>query len=452
MTLRFKLIFNYLLIIAALLFIFCFCIYFQSKFERKKEFQVQLKQEVADAATIFFKENEISPELLQILDRNNLTKLYDEEIIIFDANLGILYESGKDKLDFNKIKLYETQQNGELFWIENQREFYGKIILNQGKQYLIVSSGIDKYGFMKLKNIAYILILGGFTMVLLSSLAGWFFVKKMLYPIKRMISKIDEIKGSNLTLRLNEGNRNDELEQLAIRFNQMLDRLQATFLAQRAFVSNASHELRTPLTSITGQIQVSLLADDSIDDIKLMIRSVLEDVQMLNKLSNNLLDLTSIDIENYKPNFTLINILDKISRVRMEILQKRTHGEVNIVFKEHGDSIPEMQGTPELLYTAFYNLIENGLKYSTDNTIEISLEVLKTGVSMLFQNKSNVLDSSDIQFLFDPFVRGGNSKNIRGHGVGLSLTKKIIELHKGTIEVRSTHKDGFVVLIFLPKN
>jgi signal transduction histidine kinase len=427
------------------------CIYLQSEFQRKNEFQNQLRQETFRAATVFFKENEISPELLQILDRNNLTTLYDEEIINFDNKQNILYESGKDKLDFNKTYLKEIQQNKEFFWTEKQREFCGKAVQNKGEDYLIVSSGIDKYGILKQKNLAFMLLFGGFSMILLSGLAGWFFVIRMLSPIKRMIAKIDDIKASQLNFRLNEGNQKDELAQLAIRFNQMLDRLQKAFLTQRSFVSNASHELRTPLTSITGQIQVSLLADDNAQDLKLMIRSVLEDVQMLNKLSNNLLDLTSIDIENYKPNVSLVNILDKMSRVRNEILNKNPDCQIHIHFKEHKELIPELHGTAELLYTAFFNLTENGLKYSPDATINIKIEVAKKGISVIFQNKSKVLTAEEINLIFEPFVRGGNAKFVKGHGVGLSLTKKIIELHSGTISITSSFNDGFLVTIFLPK-
>ena len=82
----------------------------------------------------------------------------------------------------------------------------------------------------------------------------------------------------------------------------MLDRLQRAFNLQKAFVSHVSHELRTPLTAITGQIQVSLLANDKEDDLRFMIRSVLEDVNQLNKLliDSNLLCLNFIYLENFK--------------------------------------------------------------------------------------------------------------------------------------------------------
>jgi signal transduction histidine kinase len=451
MTLRYKLTLNYLWIIAVLLVIFCACIYIQGEIHRRREFENQLSQEAITASTVFFKENEISPEILKILDRNNLTALYDEEIIIFDQNHKILYESGKDKLVFDTRFLGNIKEDKDIFWSEKKREFCGKLIKNNNSFFYIISSGIDKYGLIKQKNLAYMLIIGCISLILISSLVGWLFVKQMLKPIKHLITKIDNIKASQLNFRLSEGNKDDELAQLSTRFNRMLDRLEKAFITQKAFVSNASHELRTPLTSITGQIQVSLLAKDSSKDLKLMISSVLEDVRALNKLSNNLLDLTSIDGESYSLSYSLVNILDKISRVRNEVMKQNPYYKVFINFEEQQDLIPELKGNAALLYTAFFNLIENGVKYSLDKTVKINIENQTNGINITLQNKSNKLTENELTTIFEPFMRGSNSKLIKGHGIGLSLTQKIILLHKGTITFDFTENQCVLVSVFLPK-
>lgn len=449
MTIRFRLITIYIFIFTILVFIFCFIIFFQSENNRQNESKNRLRQEALTAATIFFKKNEISPDLLKLLDKNNFTALIDEEIIIYDSNNKEVYESGEDQLVFNHGYLEKIKQYKSYFWKENERELYGLITTNNHKIYIVLASAIDKYGLRKQQNLAYILIFGGLVMLIISSLAGWLFVKRMLLPINKMISKIDSIKSSELGIRLDEGNKKDEFEQLSIRFNQMLERLQKAFLSQRAFVSNASHELRTPLTSITGQIQVSLLANDSPDEMKLMITSVLDDVKQLNKLSNNLLDLTSIQIDNQDR--SLVNILDKISRVRNEVLKKNSNSVIRITFDDNQDIIPELFGNAQLLYTAFLNLMENGIRYSPDHIIDIQVTNKANEINLQFKNKSKVISSKELLSIFDPFVRGSNSKTTKGHGIGLSLTKRIIELHKGTISIQSTEKEGVVIEVVLPK-
>ncbi len=224
---------------------------------------------------------------------------------------------------------------------------------------------------------------------------------------------------------------------------------QKDFLSQRAFVSNASHELRTPLTSITGQIQVSLLANDNPDELKLMISSVLDDVKQLNKLSNNLLDLTSIEIDNQDR--TLVNILDKISRVRSDVLKKNNRSVIRINFDENQELIPELVGNGQLLFTAFLNLMENGIKYSPNHTVDIQVSINTEEITLQFKNKSQLLSAKELLTIFEPFVRGSNSKTTKGHGVGLSLTKRIIELHSGKISIQSSEKEGVTIDITLPK-
>lgn len=451
MKIRNKLILLYIGIISLLLSFFCLVIYLQSESHRKEEFKERLKLEALAAANIYFNKKDISPEIFKLLDRNKFTALIDEEIVIYDQNDKIVYESGTDKFDIKERQIAIIKKEKEVYWALDAYEFLGIQLKNNGKSYIVVSYALDKYGFIKLKSLAYVLVLGGLSILLLSALAGWFFVKRVLDPIQKIIVKIDKIKASQLNERLEVGSHNDEFTQLTLRFNQMLDRLQRAFLAHKAFVSHASHELRTPLTSITGQIQVSLLANDSPEDLKKMINSVLEDVQHLNKLSNNLLDLTSISSGSHELSLGLVNIIDKMTRVRNEVLKKNPNSKIYIKFNEEYEDMPELQGNPPLLYTALLNLFENGVKYSPDQTVFVNVINHDDKIILEIQNDSLPLKEEDIKSIFEPFKRGTNSKNKRGHGVGLSLAKGIIEMHGGHIELKILENDGLVFKITLPK-
>ena len=285
----------------------------------------------------------------------------------------------------------------------------------------------------KQKNLALLLSSVSLLLILISAALSRFFARGLLNPMQQMIKKIDNITASNLNLRLNLINEKDELGQLSLRFNEMLDRLQKAFMLQRSFVSHASHELRTPLTAITGQIQVSLLANDNEHELRLMAKSVLEDVNQLNKLTNNLLDLTSIDTEENNIKLSLLNVLEVLWQARTEVLKKYKNYQILISLEESEEYIPEIYANEPLIYTAFINLLENGAKFSINDTIQIKIGISKEQVMIKFQNKTNPISEIELINIFEPFMRGTNSKNTKGHGVGLSLTKRIVQLHKGSL-------------------
>ena len=452
MTIRTKMTILFLSIVTILLLVFCILIYFLSEKYRQTEYKTRLRQESLTAATVFFNKEEISPDLLKLLARNQMTALNKEEIIIFNANDSIIYQSSLENSEIDKSILAEIKNTKEFFWQHNEVEQFGMVFNNKSNQYIVITSAIDKYGLSKQRILALLLSSGGILLLLFSSIIGWFFAGGLLRPMQQMIRKIDTINASHLNLRLTQKNKNDELGQLANRFNEMLDRLQEAFNSQRSFVSHASHELRTPLTSITGQIQVSLLANDNVDELRIMAKSVLEDVNLLNKLTNNLLYLATIDSDESNIKMSLINILDLLLQGRIEILKKNKTYEILIDIIAKEDILPEIFINETLMYTAFLNLLENGTKYSPDHTLAVQLILLENLITIKFKNKTNMLSMNELNVIFNPFTRGSNSKNIKGHGIGLSLTKRIIKLHKGDLNASLITNEEIEFTINLPKN
>lgn len=435
MTIRTKLTILFSGIVTLLSLIFCVAIYVSTEIHRHSEYKTRLRQEALTAATILFNEKEVSPDLLKLLTRNQMTVLVQEEIILFDSNNQIVYKNNPLITQIDRNILEEIRAKKEKFWHQNEVEKFGMVFKNKNRDYIIVASAVDKYGLEKQQNLALLLSIGSLFMIFISSVVGIFFAKGLTIPLQQMIKKIDNITASNLNLRLHLNNEKDEIGQLSSRFNEMLDRLQKAFVLQNSFVANASHELRTPLTAITGQIQVSLLANDKEQDLRLMAESVLEDVIQLNKLTNNLLNLTSIDKEDVDIKFSLVNLLDIVWQCRADVLKSYPDVQILISIEDWEDYIPEIYANETLIYTAFLNLIENGAKFTLDRIIQIKISISTNHVLIKFQNKTSVISQGELNSIFEPFVRCSNSRNIKGHGVGLPLTKRIIQIHEGFISV-----------------
>src|SRR5699024_2946212 len=131
----------------------------------------------------------------------------------------------------------------------------------QGRNYIITATAYDQYGYNKLDSLLKSCIIIFIVSVLFIYIAGHFFSKKAFDPVKEMTKKAVRISATNLDLRLTSNNDNDELAELADTFNEMLNRLEGSFEAQKHFVSNISHELRTPLAAIITELELSAAKD-----------------------------------------------------------------------------------------------------------------------------------------------------------------------------------------------
>jgi signal transduction histidine kinase len=232
----------------------------------------------------------------------------------------------------------------------------------------------------------------------------------------------------------------------------MLSRLETSFLAQKNFISNASHELRTPLTAITGQLEVTLINPRANEEYRMVINSVLEDIKNLNRLSNRLLLLAQASSDEREKKMASIRLDELVWQAKEELLKHNANFIINIDLDESLDDERKLtiRGDEQLIKTAVANIIENGCKYSADQTSQVFIQNSRFGLSINFTDKGIGIPQEDLPNIFEPFYRGGNTKNIKGHGIGLSMVKGIIKLHKGSIQLISNEGRGTVVTVNFP--
>jgi len=430
-----------------LLLVFCCIIYAISERHRRLEFYERLDAEATTSAELLFGRETISPETYKLLDQNHITVLNEEEIIIYDYKDSLVYESGTDFLNVDRLKLNKVRLEKEIRWREGDREIVGVLFTDRYNRFVVFASAIDKYGFNKIKNLAWVLGIGWVLAAFVVFAVGWVYAYRALLPLKKLIGKVDEVTVSRLDLRVEVSHEQDEIGQLAQRFNQMLDRLQAAFLSQKAFVSNASHELRTPLTAMMGQIQVALMDEDPIE-WKQTLESVLEDTQNLTKLSNGLLTLASVNVEENTVALSPVDIKIVFEEVISELL--RAHTNYNVCVNALLSDTRMVIGNEALLRIVMLNLLENGCKYSPNHTVNVRFQKDKNFQHISFHNIGTPIPAHELPQIFKPFRRGTNAIRTTGHGIGLSLAERIVKLHRGRIEVNSTQEKGTIFTLHLP--
>ncbi len=445
MKIRNKLNLLFSLIFSGILLLFAVTIYFSYESDREQEFYKRLKQQAATKVNLLIDVG-IKPEVLQTIYKNTPNNLIHEEVAIYDTTFHLLYHDAAD-IDFikeTKTMIDEIVQHKEKRFVQEKHQAIGFTMNKNGKTYVVTVAAYDEYGFAKLKNLFYTLIISFGGAMLLIIVAGRFFAKQALKPVADMVDKVEEITATSLDLRVNVGSGKDEISELANTFNQMLNRLENSFDAQKQFVSNIAHELRTPLSSIITELQLSANKERNIAEYKQVIQNALNDAQKLAKLSTDLLDLAKASYDEREITFKEVRLDEILLDARRDILKSNPDYIINILFEKEieDDRFISVNGNEYLLKVAFANLMDNGCKFSENKQSDVLIAFDRKKTTLKFSDKGVGIPEDDLKQVFYPFYRGENKKYADGNGIGLSLTKKIVTLHKGEILVDSKVNKG----------
>jgi signal transduction histidine kinase len=263
---------------------------------------------------------------------------------------------------------------------------------------------------------------------------------------------VNEINALRLDSRVDEGNGKDEIARLAITFNEMLERLELAFNNQRQFVSNVSHELRTPLTSLSGLLEVTLLKKREVEEYEALLKSMLEDIKTLNSLSNGLLELANSNIDVPAFQLKTSRIDEILFAAQSDLLKTQSAYVINVNFDEMPDEEHKLlvRANDNLLKIAFINLMDNACKFSPQKRSEVNIAFNDKQVILKFSDTGIGIPDEELNRVLEPFYRASNSSQKQGHGIGLSLVKRIIEMHHGTLVIRSEVGVGTKITVSLP--
>ncbi|MCC7050842.1 MAG: HAMP domain-containing histidine kinase [Bacteroidia bacterium] len=453
MSIRTRLTLLYTLITANILLIFASAIYYSAKNNRETEFYARLKKEAITKANLYFNAK-VKTSTLQKIYQNNRRILNEVEVAIFDTTFNLLYHDAQD-IDLVKETpelITEINKISEIQFYQNKWQVVGLRYKYEKNNYIIIATAYDQYGYNKLYSLLKNSIGMFFISILVIYFIGRFFTKKSFEPIKEMTEKAKIISATNLDMRLKSDESKGELSELANTFNQMLLRLENSFDAQKNFVSNISHELRTPLAAIITELELSINKEKNITEYKFAIQNALTDAKKLVKLSNSLLDFAKASYDPLEIAFKHLRIDEVLLDARQQVQYTNKEYKIDIYFDEDFDEDAEISvnGNEYLLKTAFVNLFENGCKFSDTHQSRVNISFYDKKIILKFTDNGIGISPDDLKNIFTPFFRGDNKKFAEGNGIGLSLTQKIIQLHKGKITVSSQVSKGTTFLVELP--
>lgn len=453
MQIRYKIAVQFTIIVALILLIFSAIVYLRAENQRKKNFYDRLKARSNTTARLLVDVKEFTPRLLKLMDRNSSLRLPDEEVFVFNFKNELLYANVETRANYINFSLLESVRRERTVTFEShQRQVIGVLFEGKFDRFVVLASATDKIGIAQKNNLISTLAIGLLSGILITIALGVFFASQALKPIQSVNDEISRITAHNLKKRLDEGNGKDEIAALAVNFNSMLYRLEMAFIQQKQFVSHASHELRTPLAALKTEVQVGLEEAHSVEEYQQMLRNILDDTERLIKLSNGLLQLANALEGGENLTFELLRIEEVLLNAQKSVQQIHSIYKISFNFEiiPEEDNLTLIEGNQVLLENLFVNLLENACKYSPNRQADILLSFDRKYCIIKIQDKGIGISAGDLPNIFNPFFRARNTNNIKGFGMGLSVVKHIVELHKGIIQVKSKLNLGTEFIVKIP--
>jgi len=449
---RTRLTLQFTLWVSTIVLLSFLAIYLFSKQLAEQDFARRLREKAITSAILLIKVDQVDTILLKIIDRAKRDNLFRERIRVYDQADKEIYASGDTmKLPISQQVIEKIKHEGEQHTVYNEFTVAGIPFNDRGTNYTIVASAEDVIGYNRLVDLRRLLTALIVIVIGLVFVSGWIYSGRALRPIQKIIANVQNISPQNLSQRLEISPYPDEMGKLILIFNGLLTRIENAFKLQKMFVSNVSHELKNPLTNITSQLEVTLLNERSQEEYQHTIESVLDDIKSLNHLSVSLLDLARLTHDS--DTFTMAEVrLDEIlwdARERVQAIDHAYKVEVAIKDMPEDESRLLVNGNPHLLKTAFQNIIENACKFSEDGRAEVVLSCKTNELLVEVVDRGPGIERKDIENVFQPFFRTDATSKVKGYGVGLSLSQRIISIHKGKIKIESNPGVGTRISVVL---
>jgi signal transduction histidine kinase len=371
--------------------------------------------------------------IYEILDKSSIVAIADSSSLPL-SYINKIYQEGKANL-----------QTGNIF-------YSGLKHMVNDKNYIVIVSAENYYSVHHLAVLKNIIIAGILLMGLIIVLLSMYFSKYIFKPIRNITTKVKKISTSNIHLRLDQDNKNIEINELILTFNNLLNRLETAFETQKNFISNASHEFGTPITSIMGEAEVSLMKERSTSEYQQSLKSILSQSERLREISQSLLFLAQTGYKENSLDFEIIRA-DELLWQAKEIIDKinpKNNIEIDFSLLPENPKKLKIPGNKQLLILAFSNILTNACKYSYNKPVRVSLASADTHVLLIFKDQGVGIPELEMQFIYDPFYRASNTHHFEGYGIGLPLTYNIIKIHNGELLVSSIQDKGTIVQIRLP--
>ena len=276
------------------------------------------------------------------------------------------------------------------------------------------------------------------TATLIVGMAFAFLVSKIiLKPLNRLLIGLKKLSEGDYTVRLKVGGEG-AFSSVESSFNKLAEELEKTEILRSDFVNSFSHEFKTPINSINGLVSLIKKGNLSKQKQKEYLDVIAEEVARLSKMTTNILNLTKYESQGILTGVSTFNLSEQI-RTCILLFEKKWQEkelELSIDFEEFN-----VQGSEDMLLQVWMNLIDNAVKFSPKGgVLAVRIKQEEGFVHVEIENEGEGINEDDQARVFAKFYQADATHANEGNGIGLSIVKRIVELHKGKIALRSENK------------
>jgi heavy metal sensor kinase len=283
----------------------------------------------------------------------------------------------------------------------------------------------------------------GAAILALSTALGWWLVGRALEPLDRINKTAQRMTDGDLGARISVDSIDSEIGQFARALNSAFDRLQGAIDRQRRFTADASHELRTPLTALSTEVQWALSRPRSTEELRSSLEVASRAAVRMQSVIERLLALAR---DEATPLRSTVVSLAETARQAVDTVQALAEAAGVTLALDLEPLV--LEGDPDQLREAVTNVLTNAIRYNVENgRVDVSLRRRDGATELSIADTGIGIAPADLPHVFDPFFRGdpARSRDTGGAGLGLALTRTIVERHGGTITCESTPGRGTTV-------
>lgn len=446
MKIRQRLAIRFTLISGLLTGVILVFVYFVTQGFVHADFVARLNQQTELETLLYTKQ-----ETGLTLDQINTFGLVQPTVIIYRNNEIVLTRGRKEVpkewlTTLHRKKVFNTEEGGFTT--------AGMVHFINGKEHFVFVTAQDVYGQRKLDYELEAFIAGWFISLVLAYYAGLFFSRKALQPVTHVVDEVNKISGENLSHRVpftkpgNTIERPDEIDELILTFNDLLKRLETSFLTQKRFVQNASHELKTPLTAIMAEVELALNRARKPEEYQRALAVVMQEAERLEQTTHGLLVLARLEESGEKSERGVIELTGLVNET---VATFRTRFPSREIILHPTNQVAAMYGNQLLITMAIHNILDNALKYSS-STVEVRITKKMTEAVIEVQDTGIGIPAAemDMDKILTPLWRATNVGVISGSGLGLPLVDRIVKVHHGSLKIVSEEGKGTRCDIIFP--